>query len=353
MTLVRSILLLVLATLIADIQAQDTDAISQEPAILDQATEGEAPEEIVVTGVLPGPPLWKVYKDDHTLWIFGYLSPIPRGMQWQSDRVEKVLSNAQEYLPMPTTDVDVSFWVKFNPINIVRGLRLASKLTHNADDKTLQQVLPQELASRYELLKQKYFPTNDDIEELRPLAAGSSLSREIYKKEELIGGDSILKRIDRLANKNRKLKTTRVEVQVKVPGGYSTIAERIEKMVAGITPEQEFSCFESNLGRMETDLEAMKSRANSWAQGYIYEFRGIKLRRGEDDPCYNMLLTSTEGETVQDVINRQQQDWLAAAEKALEKNQSTFAVLNIRELISPNGLLSRLAAKGYEVVAPR
>ncbi|HTQ98890.1 MAG TPA: TraB/GumN family protein [Candidatus Acidoferrum sp.] len=316
------------------------------------AAEPEPAEEIVVTGVLPGPPLWKVYNGDNVLWIFGYLTPIPQHMQWQSDRVEKVLANAQEYLPMPTTEVSVSAWVKYNPINIVRGLRLASRLSKNPDDKTLADVLTPELYQRFAALKTKYFPRDDDIERTRPLRAGSTMSAAILKKENLAQANDILKRISRIAGKNRKLKTTEVEIKLKLEGGYSTIAERVETLANSITPEQEQACFEWQVARMETDLEAMKSRANSWAEGYVDEFRGIKLQRGEDDPCFNLLLGSSEGETVADVLKRQQLQWLDAAEHALKTNASTFAVLNIRDLLSKDGMLAKLQARGYQVQAP-
>ena len=55
---------------------------------------------------------------------------------------------------------------------------------------------------------------------------------------------------------------------------YGHSDANIRRRVVGI--------FDTQMARMETDPEAMKSRANSWAQGYIGEFRGIKLQRGED-----------------------------------------------------------------------
>ena len=41
-------------------------------------------EAVVVTGVQPGPGLWKVSKGEHVLWILGTLSPLPNQMQWDS-----------------------------------------------------------------------------------------------------------------------------------------------------------------------------------------------------------------------------------------------------------------------------
>jgi hypothetical protein len=45
--------------------------------------------------------------------------------------------------------------------------------------------------------------------------------------------------------------------------------------------------------------------------------------------------------------------WLAAAENALAVNKSTFATLDIRDLVGADGLLAQLRERGYEVREPR
>jgi hypothetical protein len=45
--------------------------------------------------------------------------------------------------------------------------------------------------------------------------------------------------------------------------------------------------------------------------------------------------------------------WLAAAENALAVNQSTFATLDIRDLVGADGLLAQLRARGYEIREPQ
>ena len=44
--------------------------------------------------------------------------------------------------------------------------------------------------------------------------------------------------------------------------------------------------------------------------------------------------------------------WMAAAEAALNKNATTFAVLDIGSMTGANGYLAKLKAKGYTVLAP-
>jgi hypothetical protein len=45
--------------------------------------------------------------------------------------------------------------------------------------------------------------------------------------------------------------------------------------------------------------------------------------------------------------------WVAAAEKALATNTSTFTVVHIKEILDPKGLIATLQAKGYTVEPPK
>ena len=119
---------------------------------------------------------------------------------------------------------------------------------------------------------------------------------------------------------------------------------------------KEQACFERNVRHMEEDLDAIKSRANSWAQGYIDEYGSIDEFHNASLWPFTELHACAEPfmqhEAMADVITRVNQMWLDAAEHALATNASTLAILPINELVAEDGLLSELEAKGYEVSAP-
>jgi uncharacterized protein (DUF2126 family) len=54
----------------------------------------------------------------------------------------------------------------------------------------------------------------------------------------------------------------------------------------------------------------------------------------------------------QSVEARMQDAWVAAAEKSLASNASTFATLQIKDILAPNGFVAALEAKGYRVEKP-
>jgi hypothetical protein len=310
------------------------------------------PVEIVVTGKQPGPPMWRVKNGDNTLYIFAWLSPIPDNIFWESQRVETVISEAQEYITQPEADVSISPLVMFNPINIFRGMSLGKRVMRNEDKASLEEVLPPELYGRFTALKTQYFPRNKKIENMRPLVAGGQMMSIIQKEAGLVPASDVGKKIRRLVKRNRDIKVTEIRYDMKLDGGFKAIANRVEDLMDSISPAMELSCFERQLTRMEEDISEMQYRASTWAQGYTQEFKFIPLTGDDDDDCTNLLVTSSEQETVEEIWGNLSNNWLDAAENALQNNTTTFAVLDFSQLLLKDGLLALLGARGYEVIEP-
>jgi hypothetical protein len=167
-----------------------------------------------------------------------------------------------------------------------------------------------------------------------------------------VSPQDIDRQIERLLKRNKSLKRTEVEVKLDAKGGYRKLADRVTTFMESLPPELEQACFEWQMRRIERDLGAMKYRAESWASGYIDEFRGIPLPGDSEDPCLQISVAGSEREVVQQLIGELSQRWLAEADRALQENHTTFAVLGIAELLDEAGPLAALAAKGYEVRVP-
>ena len=58
----------------ADTEVEDLDV---HP---DTSTMTIAP--VVVSGLQPGPRLWKVSRDGRVMWVLGTMSPLPKGLDW-------------------------------------------------------------------------------------------------------------------------------------------------------------------------------------------------------------------------------------------------------------------------------
>lgn len=329
--------------------------LSLLPTLAAAQTSGspDAPDEIVVTGRQPGPPMWRVLNGENVLWIFPQLAPVPKDMIWESDKAAAVIAQAQEVLELPSFDADFSPRLYLNPVNLFRGMRLAKRLSREPGGRTLGETLPPELYARFLTLEAKYFPHDaGEFEELRPAFAAGRMVGIVERKEGLGSDGDIMKAIDRLIRRNRNIERTKIEVKVDIEGGFGAVAQRAEDLAASLDPKLELECFQSELRRMEEDVDEMRSRANSWARGYVDDFRGAPLRGGEEDSCLALIVLSSERDVI--VASRAKLDslWLENAERALHANRTTFAILPIADLLKGEGPIAKLKAKGYEIREP-
>ena len=313
----------------------------------------EAPEVIVVTGRLPGPPLWRVSKGDHVLWIFAVLDTVPNEMEWAPTRVAAVIDKTEAYLPLPNVTFAFSPLLLLNPVNVVRGLRLQKKLTHNPDGRRLQDVLPPPLAQRFAVLQAMHFPEDEAFDDLRPAEAANRMTTLVLRQAGLNESPTVVTRpLERLLLGRHDLHRFNTQFDYELSGGYGSLAERAEAMVDSISPLREQECFAWKLHKLEVDVDAMKQRANAWAQGDVAAFRELPRKNTVDDPCFTLMMGTSEENTLLDAVTRSQQQWISLAEEAMARYAVTLAVLDIDDVLSENGLLAQLKARGYAVREP-
>ncbi len=308
--------------------------------------------EVVVTGRQPGPPLWKVNNGDNVMYIFPYISPVIKNLDWETEKVQSAIAETQEVLERPEISTSTSPLTLLNPINLVRGYRLVQQLTRNPDRATLEEVLPADTYARYDALKQVYFPRENDFEDLRPFIVSWRMENRIHDEEGLESAEDIERTLRRLLRRNRNLTFTPIEVNMEVRGNYRELADRARSLFESLDPADELACFEYTLRQMERDIEERKYRADSWARGYIDEFRMIPLDGTDEDPCFVLITGSSEKESITEMQQQLEALWLAEAERALNENRGTFAILEISDLLRPDGPMAKLREKGYTVVEP-
>lgn len=305
-----------------------------------------APERVldtaVVTGVVPGPGLWKVRHGEHTLWILGTQSPLPAKMQWESAKVHAAIAKSSAVLAAPSVSVggDVGFFGRLALIPT------ALKLRNDPDGRPLRESVPAAAYARWVPLRQRYFGSDRGIEKRRPLVAATELYERAMKRSGLTGTKTVFDEIQR-AMKKRRLTWTRSVAEFKVPNIRGAMKE-LQR-----TRLDDTACFERTLERLETDVGYMRLRANAWATGDVATLRRLQ-RPDQYDACRDALLKSALAGKygLEDAEAQAERTWLANAEAALRRNPGTFAVLPMRELLASDGLLMRLQARGFVVEAP-
>lgn len=313
-----------------------------DPSPVADTTDPGTLETIVVSGNQPGPGLWKVSKDNHVLWILGTLSPLPQKMIWVSTDIETTIAESQQVILGPSANFSIKG-------GMLRGVFLLPSLMsarNNPEKQKLADVMPAELYARWSLLKQKYIGDDKGIEKRRPIFAAQELYTEAIKQSGLTLDDVVSKAVRKAARRSKvELVEPQIELRIESPGSAVKAFRK--------TSLDDLDCFSKTMTRLETDLAAMKVRANAWAQGDIEALQSMPYT-DQLQTCADAVLKASVVEEAgfSDLRSRFAKIWLDAADKALARNRITFSVLPLRHLLDADGLLARLRARGYLIEAP-
>lgn len=342
--------LLCIATLLlcfTPVAAAQSSAATQVAPVAPPAASTSLPpitdmDVVAVSGMQPGPGMWRVSKGDHVLWVMGTLSPVPKKMVWISRDVEATIAASQLVMKSPGASVDSDLGV-FRSALLIPSLFKARK---NPDGGTLKDVLPPDLYARWQVLKLKYIGRDAGIEKWRPIFAANELYEAAVKKSGLATSGIVSPVVDKAA-KRHDVKIVSPIVRLKVEDPKKAIKEFSGTALGDV------ECFRKTLDRLETDLTGMTLRANAWAIGDIEALRELPYD-DQNRACIRAMLEASVAQKrgLDTLPQKIEAEWLATAENALRDNTSTFALLPISELLKPDGYLAKLQAKGYEVVAP-
>ncbi len=318
-------LLLVLLPGNAALQAQQAGTAPEEQAV----------QEVVVEGQHEGPRMWKVHKGDHTLWILGTISPLPKKMVWKPDAVREVLQQTQEVIPAWPT-----YGIGANPITALRVYIQWRRLQKPPDNLPLRQSLPPALYARVEALRDRYDPKNKKIETMRPMLAARELLTKVFDAAGLAVRNEVQQSVLDLARAQG----------VRVRQDKIKIEEPVDVLKdVGATPlDREVACLDSVVTLLETDLTSMQARASAWALGDVDALR--RLPHADDRAA--CIAAVSNSERVRALIARAQDNWMIAAEDSLNRNRGTLGVQSMDRLLGEHGVLAALRAKGYTVEGP-
>jgi TraB/PrgY/gumN family len=338
LTLSRRLLALVLCVL--DAPAAPAQAPVEPPRAPISAQDTTTLDTVLVTGEQPGPGLWKVSKGDHVLWILGAQYPLPKTMTWRAHEVEQTIAQSQAVLADVSPQLHVGFFRALTLVPSVLGAR------KNAAGATLQQVLPPDLYVRWLALKEKYIGRDRGVERLRPMLAANELYDKALTRSGLVRNGAIWKAVEKAA-KTRHVRIIEPEVRIDIDDPKQALQEF--RSTAG---KLDIDCLAATMRRLETDLEAMRKRANAWAVGDIEALRKLPYP-DQRETCQAALESNANlRERMAEALVQIDSTWLTAAEKALAENRSTLALLPMTELLKPDRRLAMLAARGYTVEAP-
>jgi uncharacterized protein YbaP (TraB family) len=311
---------------------------ADEPRAGDEAAA--APQDLLVSGERPGPGLWRVSKAGHVLWILATLEPLPKEMTWRSRTVDARIAESQTVLSPPSIDLEVGL---FRSLTLVPSLLRARK---NADGSTLEQVLPHDEYMRWLALRVKYLGRWSGDEHVRPMVAAHDLYTHAIEETGLTDSSKVWDAVKQTA-RHARIPVQEVTLKLPLEDPKGTIQQ-----LGRISRDAELGCLDTTMARLETDLQAMRQRANLWSLGDVEGLRALPYP-DQSAACFDALSSAPGLGERMHTLERQLQDlWLAAVDQAVERNPSSVAVLPITVILPEDGYLASLRQRGYEVTAP-
>lgn len=241
----------------------------------------------------------------------------------------------------------------------------------------LKDVLTPEAYATWLRLRKKYLGDDDDVEKYRPMIAEDKLNTAIGKNAmkgmRFVQVDSVVKKAARKHNVPiHELPWVKRKIKVEKPRAILKAARNMDLA--------EGECVGRNLARIEKAdalglLKYDVATTNAWATRDLEALRqkaapDADLQR-EDcgtaamDAAMKLEATEQTSEISRglDLIKQQEElgklagqeaerNWVEAAEAALAKNVSTFAVLPMNLMWNEYVYLGKLKAKGYAVESP-
>lgn len=306
------------------------------------ATSVPTLEAVTVSGVQPGPGLWRVTKGEHTLLILGSLAPIPQNMTWKADEIDDALAHASELILPPKVDIkpNVGFFGKLALLPTLVGVRNAP------DGATLKDTLPADVYARWLTVKARYIGDDRSVERYRPIFAVVELYKNAVKKSGLGKAGVITRTVVAIATKYN-VKQTPVQYTLLVDDPRKAVKEFKRSTL------DDLSCFTLSVENIDAQLADMTRRGNAWATGDIGALRDDRTAR-QRAACLDAV---TDGGVAQrigltDIPKAVRNTWLGVVDNAMAHDTQAVAIVPIEDLLGDDGYLAALKARGYKVEAP-
>jgi uncharacterized protein YbaP (TraB family) len=302
-------------------------------------------DEVLVLGEQPGPAMWKVSRDGHTMWIMGTLAPVPAKMIWRSKQVEAVIQQSGEVLG--NTSARASFDIGF--FGSLRLIPSILRALDNPGEARLRDVLPAAVHARWSNMHRRFFGKEPDPKEKRrPLFVADQLYRQALEKAGLTEQNPVWPAVEKLAKRHKvRIRERQISMPLEDPKGM--IAD-----LAKIPRDSEVACLTATMDFIDREMPNIRLRARAWAVGDLPALRALPAALDRTS-CLTALLDALRPRIEEQA--KQVQSEIAADRTGifswmLLTYETSFTAMPIAELLRTDGAVARWRAAGYTVEEP-
>lgn len=300
---------------------------------------------VLVTGVKPGPGMWRVSHGNHVLWLLGTVDPLSKKLEWQSTEVSTVLGSASAVLAPPGAEADISAG---DVVKMAMLARSANKATKLPGRQTLEEVLPADTYSQWTRMTENYAFDHAKSERSRPVFA----AQEFYYGAIAHAGftrSNVVWSVIRNSAVERNLPIIETKIRYPLEIDRKKYKAGIQSLSNSTTGDM--ACFDETMKIVEDHVEDFSRVSNAWAIGDVEELQRLKFSE-VNPPCKSYYDSVMGFQKRERLAGEQDSAWISAAEMALSSHAVTIAVLPLHDMLKPGGHLEVLRSKGYLVQNP-
>jgi len=297
----------VLAALAAPLAAQDTASPSENA--------------ILVTAQRSGAPMWTIDTDTGAIILVGEIRAVPEATPWRPDRLEEAVGESQRVILRSRP--------KFSPGDFFRVMFRAGRFLKLPDKTVAGDYLDAEQRARLAALEAKYDKDYDRSSFL--ITAFNLLARQLDFDDDTL--DDATEVVEESAED--------ADVEIIRPPRFR--GEDLLDSLSEADPRTQIPCLEAAMTAAEAGPEIIEARGNAWRR---FDIPGVmqnplEVALGSCWPWADPQL----GEEIRGI-------WVESITQAMGEDGVSVAVVPLRVLAEPEGVLDMLEGEGAIIMGP-
>ncbi len=289
---------------------------AQEPPEPSPATNA-----IIVTAQRSGAPMWTIETASGAVILVGELRNVPKSTPWQPERLQEATAEA--------SSVILGLQPKISPGDILRLIFKGGKFTKLPNKTTASDYLDAAQMARLTALEEEFGA--DYARKSLLMTSFDLLTKRLrFNKNTVDDAGDVVKK----AASRAKVPTTRAG---KVRG------KDMLDSLADAEPESHIPCLEAAMTAAEIGPDLVEQRGADW--------RAFRIPQVMNNPL-EIALGQCWPWADPDVGNELRSVWLEQITAATQADGVTLAVVPLRVLAEPDGVLDQLEAAGFAIGGP-
>jgi hypothetical protein len=281
----------------------------------------EPTEGIVVTAQRSGAPMWTIETARGTIVLVGEIAQVPKSTPWLPERIEDATARAQKVI--------LGTRAKVSPGDILRLLFAGGRLTRLPSGTLAADYLDDAQRRRLAALEAQY--DQDYSRQSFLISAFDLLARRLgFSRDSGTDATEVVRRAAR-----------RADVPTEPVG--TVRGEDMLDSLAGAPPEAHLPCLDAAMTATELGPQLIAQRGADWR---AYDVPAVMANPLEIalGRCWPWADQAVGGEL--------RGQWVDAITQASDSGGATLAVVPLRVLAEPDGVLDRLERSGLVIAGP-